>query len=153
MIRILLGLCFAVWATMSHAVQPDEILDDPVLEQRARDISKDLRCLVCKSESIDESNSSLARDLRLLVRERLVVGDSNQEVKGYIVDRYGEFALLKPKIWGSNLLLWAAGPLLLLISVIMGFFYLRSRSNATDKPIVSLSDEEKNRLSEILDKN
>ncbi|RMD49780.1 MAG: cytochrome c-type biogenesis protein CcmH, partial [Alphaproteobacteria bacterium] len=96
------------------AVEPDEMLADPALEARARAISKQLRCLVCRNESIDESNAKLARDLRLLVRERLKAGDSDEEVIAYIVDRYGEFVLLKPRARGVNLLLWLAGPLMLL---------------------------------------
>ena len=83
-------------ASPALAVQPDEILDDPALEERARDISAGLRCLVCRNESIDESNADLARDMRLLVRERLVAGDSDAEVVDFIVDRYGEYVLLKP---------------------------------------------------------
>ena len=93
----------------SYSVEPSEVLDDPILEERARDISKDLRCLVCQNESIDDSNASLAKDLRILVRERLVAGDSDDEVLNFIVDRYGEFALLKPRSDGSNLILWLSG--------------------------------------------
>ena len=100
--RIYIILCAVLVATGAFAVQPDEILADPALETRAREISKDLRCLVCQNESIDDSNASLARDLRLIVRERLVAGDSDQEVKDFIVDRYGEFALLRPKTSGAN---------------------------------------------------
>ena len=85
------------------AVQPNEKLDDPALEERARDISKGLRCLVCQNESIDDSNADLARDLRLLVRERLVAGDTNEETVQYIVDRYGEFVLLEPRLDAKNL--------------------------------------------------
>ena len=89
-------LLILMLATPVLAVQPDEILDDPVLEARARVISKVLRCLVCRNENIDDSNAELARDLRLLVRERLVAGDTNQEVEDFVVDRYGEFILLMP---------------------------------------------------------
>ena len=109
--RLILALC--IMAAPVWAVQPDEILDNPALEARARDISAGLRCLVCRNESIDESNAELARDLRLLVRERLVAGDSNEEVVDYIVDRYGEYVLLNPTTGGANLLLWLAGPLML----------------------------------------
>lgn len=150
MIRTLLYIFALVWASSVLAVQPDEILDDPILEQRARDISKDLRCLVCQNESIDDSNASLARDLRLLVRERLVAGDTNDEVKAFVVDRYGEFALLKPKVSGANLLLWAAGPILLVLALIIGFFYLRSRSRVPEQSVEHLSDAEQTRLAEIL---
>ncbi|MGB0913666.1 MAG: cytochrome c-type biogenesis protein, partial [Phaeobacter italicus] len=90
----------------AYAVQPDEVLADPALEARARELSKDLRCLVCRNESIDESNADLARDLRLLVRERLVAGDSNEEAMDFIVDRYGEYVLLSPRATGANWLLF-----------------------------------------------
>ena len=111
MIRgIALALALLV-AMPSFAVQPDEILDDPVLEDRARDLSAELRCLVCRNESIDESNAELARDLRLLVRERLLAGDTDDEVIAFLVERYGEYVLLRPSTSGSSILLWLAGPL------------------------------------------
>lgn len=133
------------------AVQPDEILDDPVLEQRARDLSAGLRCLVCRNESIDESNADLARDLRLLVRERLVAGDSNDEVIDFVVDRYGEYVLLKPTSHGANWLLWAAGPIMLLLGAVIGVFYLRGRSRAPGKTEDALTEEEQARLKRILE--
>jgi len=132
------------------AVQPDEVLDDPVLEQRARDLSKGLRCLVCQNESIDESEAPLARDLRLLVRDRLVVGDTDDEAIAFIVDRYGEYVLLRPTVTGSNWLLWAAGPLMLLLAGGVGFGYLRTRQSADEPEVIALSDTEKNRLAELL---
>ena len=101
----------------AHAVGPDEILPDPVLEQRARDISAGLRCLVCQNQSIDDSDAELARDLRVLVRERLLAGDSDAEVEQYVVDRYGEYVLLNPRLGGHTLLLWLAGPVLLLLGL------------------------------------
>ncbi|HKK87046.1 MAG TPA: cytochrome c-type biogenesis protein [Roseovarius sp.] len=134
------------------AVQPDEILDDPKLEERAREISGGLRCLVCRNESIDDSNADLARDMRLLVRERLVAGDSNEEVVQYIVDRYGEYVLLTPKATGSNLVLWLAGPLMLLLGGVIGALYLRGRGQASDvaeKDV--LSQDEAERLRKIMD--
>ncbi len=139
-----LALAFPV-----QAVQPDEVLDDPALESRARDISAGLRCLVCQNESIDESNASLARDLRLLVRERLVVGDTNEEVVDFIVDRYGEFVLLKPTTGGWNWLLWATGPALFLIALGVGAGYLRRRSpdNLADD---RLNADEQKRLEELM---
>ncbi|SFM25738.1 cytochrome c-type biogenesis protein [Shimia aestuarii] len=144
---IVMALCVAgpVWA-----VQPDEVLDDPKLEERARDISKDLRCLVCRNESIDESNAELARDLRLLVRERLVEGDSNEEVVEFVVGRYGEYVLLRPQTSGSNMLLWLAGPVAFLLALIMAGMYLRGRSTATPQNVAGLSAEEEARLKEIL---
>lgn len=155
MIRIL-TLCAVLLASALSplsvgAVEPDEVLDDPVLEQRARDLSQGLRCLVCRNESIDESNADLARDLRLLVRERLVAGDSNEEAIDFIVDRYGEYVLLKPTITGANWLLWAAGPIMLLIAAGVGILYLRGRSTAAPVPEEKLSDDEVARLKEILD--
>jgi len=147
--RLILALC--VIAAPAWAVQPDEILDDPALEDRARDISAGLRCLVCRNESIDDSNAELARDLRLLVRERLVAGDSNAETVAYIVDRYGEYVLLKPTVGGANLLLWLAGPLMLGAGLVMGGLYLRRRSLATEPETVRLSAQEQARLREILD--
>ena len=108
---LLLVLCLA---TPVVALSPDEILDDPILEQRARDISAELRCLVCQNQSIDDSDADLARDLRVLVRERLVAGDSDEAVRQYVVDRYGEYVLLNPRVGGHTLLLWIAAPVLLL---------------------------------------
>lgn len=132
------------------AVQPDEVLSDPVLEARARDISKDLRCLVCQNESIDDSNAPLARDLRLIVRERLVQGDSNDDVKAFIVDRYGEFALLRPSSGGANTILWWSGPLMLVLALIFGGVYLRGRARLSQAPQSELNDDEKRRLDELL---
>jgi len=113
--RVLAFLLFALWTSASPAgaVEPDEILDNPVLEVRARAISRQLRCLVCQNENIDDSNADLAHDLRLLVRERIVKGDTDAQVIAYIVDRYGDFVLLRPPLQPNTLLLWA-GPLLVL---------------------------------------
>lgn len=96
------------------AVSPNEILPDPVLEQRARDISAGLRCLVCQNQSIDDSDADLARDLRVLVRERLVAGDSDEAVRQYLVDRYGEYVLLNPRVGAHTIVLWLAAPVLLI---------------------------------------
>ncbi len=108
-------LLMLLLAAPALAVQPDEVLDDPALEARARDISQGLRCLVCRNESIDESNADLARDMRVLVRERLVAGETDAEIVDGLVDRYGEFVLLEPQANGANLILWGA-PLLLLLA-------------------------------------
>ena len=142
------AVIWVLLAGAAFAVQPDEILDDPVLEERARDISKGLRCLVCRNESIDESNAELARDLRLLVRERLVEGDSNDEVLDFVVARYGEYVLLNPRATGSNLILWIAGPVLFLAGLGIAVAYLRRRQ--PDAAPAALSDDEKARLSELL---
>ncbi|MCM2562140.1 cytochrome c-type biogenesis protein CcmH [Lutimaribacter sp. EGI FJ00015] len=137
----------------SLAVQPDEVLNDPVLEERARELSKGLRCLVCRNESIDESNATLARDLRLLVRERLVAGDSDDEVIDYVVDRYGEYVLLQPRASGSTWALWAAGPIMLLLAMGIALMYLRRRQSAPEPADgAGLSDKEKARLDDILKK-
>jgi cytochrome c-type biogenesis protein CcmH len=132
------------------AVQPDEVLADPALEERARDISGDLRCIVCRNESIDESNAELARDLRLLVRERLVAGDTDQEVMAYVVDRYGEFVLLRPPMTGSTIALWLTAPVLLLLGLGLSVAYIRRRSKAAAPLEAALSEDEAARLKEIL---
>ena len=141
-----LMICFPL---VSYSVEPNEVLDDPILEERARNISKNLRCLVCQNESIDDSNASLAKDLRILVRERLVAGDNNDEVLKFIVDRYGEFALLKPRSDGSNLILWLSGPLMLLIALIISFSFIKSNYNSKRRSSTVLSDHEKSELKKI----
>lgn len=147
-----LSLIFALLlATPAFAVQPDEVLDDPALEARARELSKGLRCLVCRNESIDESNADLARDLRILLRDRLVAGDTDEEAVAFIVDRYGEYVLLKPVTGGSNWLLWAAGPLMLIVAGGTALVYLRRRAAAPAAPEAGLSSDEEERLRRILD--
>ena len=146
--RLILALCLV--AAPVWAVQPDEVLDDPALEARARDISSGLRCLVCRNESIDESNADLAGDMRVLVRERLIAGDSNAEVVDYIVDRYGEYVLLSPQTSGSNLLLWLAGPLMLGAGLLVGGLYLRRRAATPEDETAGLDPDEAARLREIL---
>lgn len=146
----ILSFLFAMVATMTLAVQPDEMLEDPAQEARAREISAGLRCLVCQNESIDESNASLARDLRLLVRERIVAGDTNEEAVAFIVDRYGEFVLLKPTTGGWNWMLWATGPVLFLLSIALAATYLQRRATAPAVTEARLSDDERKRLEEIL---
>ena len=149
MIRAVL-LALALLAGPALAVQPDEMLDDPVLEERARDISKGLRCLVCRNESIDESNADLARDMRILVRERLTEGDTNEEVVAFLVDRYGEYVLLQPTATGSNLILWIAGPGMLILGGGIAALYLKRRASAKPLADAGLSDAEKARLSELM---
>lgn len=146
----MLSLMLATMALPALAVQPDEVLDDPVLEDRARDLSKGLRCLVCQNESIDESNADLARELRLVVRERLVEGDSDEQVLNYLVERYGEFVLLRPRVDGWNIVLWLSGPALFLLALGVGVTYVRGRSRAAAPGEAGLSDEEQARLNEIL---
>jgi len=130
-----------------HAVQPDEMLADPVLEQRARDLSKGLRCLVCRNENIDDSDAQLAKDLRILLRERLVAGDTDEEAVAFLVDRYGEYVLLNPPATGANILLWIAGPAMLLAGVGIAVATFRRRSQAGAD---GLSADEEARLREIL---
>ncbi|MCF6304010.1 MAG: cytochrome c-type biogenesis protein CcmH [Rhodobacteraceae bacterium] len=137
-----------ILSTPLFAVQPDEILDDPVLEERAREISTELRCLVCRNENIDESNSGLARDLRLLVRERLVEGDTDEQTIQYIVDRYNEYVLLKPRFTGSNILLWLSGPLLLLFGGLYAIAFVRGKTRETQ--VEALSVDEEKRINELL---
>tara|TARA_R100001369_G_scaffold1167_2_gene3898 strand:- start:2394 stop:2846 length:453 start_codon:yes stop_codon:yes gene_type:complete len=143
-------LALMLLVTPAWAVQPDEVLSDPVLEQRARTLSKGLRCLVCRNESIDESNASLARDLRILLRERLVAGDTDAEAVAYIVDRYGEYVLLNPPARGSTWVLWAAGPLMLLLAGGVGLVYLRGRAWTAGEEQAPLSASEQARLDDIL---
>ena len=138
---------------VSYSVEPNEVLGDPTLEERARNISKDLRCLVCQNESIDDSNASLAKDLRILVRERLVAGDSDDEVLNFIVDRYGEFALLNPRSDGFNLILWLSGPLMLLIALIISFTFIKSKQKSKRHITTGLSDHEKKELSKIVNED
>lgn len=112
------------------AVNPDEVLDDPALEARARSLSLEFRCLVCQNQSIDDSNAELARDLRLLVRERLVEGDTDEDVINYVVSRYGEFVLLKPRFSVQTVLLWGTPVLALLIGATIMVMNVRSRNRA-----------------------
>ena len=132
------------------AVQPDEVLKDPTLELRARNLSSELRCMVCQNQSIDDSEAPLARDLRLLVRERLTKGDSNQQVLDFLVARYGEFVLLKPRLEGHTLLLWGLPPAALIAGVVGLFLMARRRKETSLDPEV-LSTEERRRLSTLVD--
>ena len=140
----------ALLASPAVAVEPDEMLADPALEARAREVSQELRCLVCQNESIDESNATLAKDLRLLVRARITAGDSNDEVIDYVVERYGEFVLLKPLAGGANVILWWAGPVMLLIALATALAYLRRRGSSGAPQEAALSAEEEARLRDIL---
>lgn len=134
----------------ANAVLPDEVLQDPVLEERAREISSHLRCLVCQNESIDDSNAPLARDLRLLVRERLEAGDNDEKVIEFLVARYGEFVLLKPQFKSQTVILWLAPIFIIVIAAIAICWRIKRRKHDKLKP---LSDEEKKRLSDILNVN
>jgi len=138
-----------LWGVPLWAVEPHEMLDDPVLEARARELSAGLRCPVCQNESIDESHAQLAAELRVVLRERLTAGDTDQEAVDYLVARYGEFVLLRPTLTGANIILWLAAPALLLLGLGLGWQAIRRRP-ATGA--VGLSAEEQAALDEILRK-
>jgi cytochrome c-type biogenesis protein CcmH len=146
-----LALVFQL-AGSARAVEPDEILPDPALEARARAISEGLRCLVCQNQSIDDSEAPLARDLRILVRERLKAGDSDQQVVDFIVSRYGEFVLLKPRFEPHTLLLWFATPAVFLLAILLIALAYRRRMSAQER-IAPLSVKEERRLKQLLDEN
>jgi len=139
--RLLAALLLVVVTSPAFAVNPSEMLADPVLEERARAISEHLRCLVCQNQSIDDSDAELARDLRILVRERLSAGDSDAAATQYIVDRYGEYVLLNPVVAPHTLLLWVTAPLVLLIGGIVVFVGMRRR-RVLPPPPAALSAEE-----------
>ncbi|HEY4143168.1 MAG TPA: cytochrome c-type biogenesis protein [Pseudolabrys sp.] len=135
---------------ISRAVTPDEILKDPVLETRARNLSRELRCMVCQNQSIDDSEAPLAKDLRILVRERLTNGDTDKQVLDFLVSRYGEFVLLKPPLQMQTLLLWAVSPGVLLIGIVALFMMARRRTVAIPPP-APLSEAEQRKLSTLVD--
>ncbi|MTH77472.1 cytochrome c-type biogenesis protein [Paracoccus aestuariivivens] len=143
-------LCLALLLTgPSWAVQPDEVLSDPALEARAREISKILRCPVCQGETIDESNAPISRDLRLYLRERLVAGDSDSEAVKSVTDRFGEYVLFEPPARGINWLLYLAGPVMALLALLIGWRFIRSR-NDPESDATTLTPEEKTRLERLM---
>jgi cytochrome c-type biogenesis protein CcmH len=151
MIRSLVVAVLLLFSTVpAMAVLPDEILSDPVLEERARNLSAQLRCMVCQNQSIDDSNAELARDLRVLVRERLVSGDSDQDVIAYVVSRYGEFVLLKPRFSARTLLLWGA-PILLTLACVTSLLVFARRRNALPAQ-QKLSSAEEAKIRSLLEK-
>ena len=139
-----------VRAAPAWAVEPDEVLDDPALESRARALSRELRCLVCQNEPIDSSNADLARDLRILVRERLLAGDSDEEVKAYLVARYGDYVLLDPPVKPKTYLLWFGPALILLAGAAAVYLYFRRSPKAAREP-GPLTAEERRRVARLLD--
>jgi cytochrome c-type biogenesis protein CcmH len=147
--RLILVLVLLLAASPARAVQPDEMLADPALEARAREISKEIRCLVCQNQSIDDSDAELARDLRIIVRERLVAGDSDTAVRQYLVDRYGDFVLLNPPVKPATYLLWFGPPVLFVVAAIGVFLGLRRRRSQPLAP-AALSAAERRRLEAIL---
>jgi cytochrome c-type biogenesis protein CcmH len=157
-VRKLIAISFVVLmatlgASAAYAVQPDEIMADPVKEARARDLSRELRCMVCQNQSIDDSEAPLARDLRLLVRERIAAGDSDAQVTDFLVARYGEFVLLKPRVRPHTLLLWLVPPLALFGGGFALWRYSRRRSKsaaAEDPALLTLTAEEEARLERLI---
>ncbi|WP_331373727.1 cytochrome c-type biogenesis protein [Sinorhizobium chiapasense] len=149
MIRLLLALFLCLSSALpALAVNPDEVLADPALEARARAISAKLRCMVCQNQSIDDSNAELAKDLRVLVRERLTNGDTDEAVIAYVVSRYGEFVLLKPRFEAKTVILWGMPVILLLCGGVALVVAARRRSAGT--PGAPLSDKEKEELDKLL---
>ena len=142
--HLILILC--ILAAPVFAVEPSEMLDDPGLEARARELSQGLRCPVCQNETIDESNATLAQELRIVLRERLVAGDTDEEAVTYMVSRYGEYVLLRPDASGANLILWLAAPLMLLLALWVGITTIRRRNIAAEP----LSQDEEEALEKIL---
>ena len=141
----------ALGFSAAHAVLPDEVMSDPAKEARARELSRELRCMVCQNQSIDDSEAPLARDLRLLVRERIAAGDSNAQVMDFLVARYGEFVLLKPRFEPQTLLLWLVPPLVLIGGGLALWMYSRRRLGAVaDAASPSLTAEEETRLAALM---
>lgn len=154
---VTLGVLMAVaLISAAPAVQPDEILADPALEARARALSRELRCMVCQNQSIDDSDAPLARDLRLLVRERIKAGDDDADVMKYLTSRYGDFVLLKPRFTQKTLILWLA-PLVVLLFGAFGLFMAMRRRRSTpalagNPEAAPLSPQEQQRLSDLIDR-
>jgi cytochrome c-type biogenesis protein CcmH len=145
----LLSLSVSLAMLPAKAVEPDEVLQDPALEARARQISEGLRCLVCQNQSIDDSAAPLAKDLRLLVRERLKAGDTDQQIEDFVVARYGEFVLLKPRFEPHTLLLWFATPAVFVVALLIVILAYRRRSAAAQ--LAPLSKAEERKLKRLLE--
>jgi cytochrome c-type biogenesis protein CcmH len=151
--RILASAALAIAlmaAPAAHAVQPDEIMSDPGKESRARDLSRELRCMVCQNQSIDDSDAPLARDLRLLVRERIAAGDSDNQVIDFLVARYGQFVLLKPRFERDTLLLWLLPPLVLVLGGLALWLQARRRSARSAEAVAGLTADEEARLAALM---
>ncbi len=148
--RSVLALAVCLAPLAAAAIGPDEILPDPAEEARARAITSELRCVVCQSESIDESNAEIARDLRLLVRERIVAGDADAEVLDFVADRYGEFVLFRPPMTAANAPLWLAGPVFLIFGLALSAAFVRRRAREARRPRSGLSPEEQSRIDALL---
>jgi cytochrome c-type biogenesis protein CcmH len=152
--RCLIIASAVAWSSHAVAVQPDEIMRDPAQEARARALSRELRCMVCQNQSIDDSDAPLARDLRLLVRERIGAGDTDGQVIDFLTARYGAFVLLKPRFEAQTLVLWLLPPLALGVGAIVLLLAVRRRGSAGSRPLdgdnAPLSSEEQARLAELI---
>jgi cytochrome c-type biogenesis protein CcmH len=148
LLQLVLALTLTLNVSPAHAVRPDEMLADPALEARAREISKDLRCLVCRNQSIDDSDADLAHDLRVIVRERISGGDSNDQVLAYVRARYGDFVLLRPPFQLDTLLLWGGPLIVLLVGGFAAWRFCRGRAVVPAPP--PLSPEEQRQLDTLL---
>jgi cytochrome c-type biogenesis protein CcmH len=152
--KLLLALALLVMVNLlagnAFAVMPDEVLADPALEARARNLSQDLRCLVCQNQSIDDSSAPLAKDLRVIVRERLTAGDTDEQVIDYLVARYGNYVLLKPPFQRDTLFLWIGPAVFLLVAGGISFLYLRARKRVEDEIEAPLTEHERRQLAEIV---
>lgn len=147
---IVLAILVAMHApSITLAVEPDEILADPVLEDRAREISRNIRCMVCQNESIDDSGADLAKDLRILIREKITEGMEDGDIYRYISDRYGDFALFRPRVNAVNLGLYASGPLFLVVALLLAVLYIRRRKGPQEDP--NLDGEELARVDALLE--
>jgi cytochrome c-type biogenesis protein CcmH len=148
---VLLAMALLLAPVSAGAVAVDQPLDDPALEARARALHKQLRCLVCQNQSIEDSNADLARDLRVLVRERLTAGDSDEEAIAFIVDRYGDWVLLKPPVKGETLPLWGAPVLVLWLGGLLVFVWFRRRRQTVPATSAELSADERRRIDALLE--
>ena len=145
-----LVLLLAIGFSAAHAVLPDEVMADPAKEARARNLSRELRCMVCQNQSIDDSEAPLARDLRLLVRERIAAGDSDAQVVDFLVARYGEFVLLKPRFEPQTLLLWLVPPLVFLVGGAALWVNTRRRAKGASEGTTSLTPDEEAKLAALM---
>lgn len=148
--RLALAVALILAPLAAGAISPDEMLPDPAQEARARGLFDELRCVVCQSESIGESNADIARDLRMLVRERIVAGDSDAEAIAHIVERYGEFVLFRPPMTAENMPLWLAAPLFLVFGAAMVATVMRRRARESRRPPVLMSEEEQARVDALM---
>lgn len=147
---LLLFALLLSFVSVAHAVEPDEKLADPALEARARALTAELRCVVCQNQSVDDSDAPLAKDIRVLVRERIQAGDTDQQAIDYIVARYGRFVLLKPPLSGDTLLLWFGPGVLLILGLALAYFYMRrlSRGPEAPKPLSAAEEDAVKRIIE-----